>query len=85
MTTTYHVTRFYRDDPSNNRIIRIGLTKAEAQAHCNDPETSSETATSDWAQQETEKYGPWFDGFGKDTAQIIEDWNVDHGISYRGY
>jgi hypothetical protein len=60
----YRVIRFYqRDLPS--RTIATGLTLAEAKAHCNDPETSSETATSAKANAVTRRNGPWFDGYDR--------------------
>lgn len=40
-----------------NRVIRRGLTLAEAQAHCKDPETSSRSTTTD------PEPGQWFDGY----------------------
>lgn len=67
--TTYRVVRHYRDEPENNTIIKEGLTLAEAQAHCCDPETSSETARSNWAQIETAEHGPWFDGYYSETPK----------------
>jgi hypothetical protein len=43
------------------RTIDSGLTLAEAQAHCNDPETSSSTATGATARRRTKQHGDWFD------------------------
>lgn len=43
---TYKVVRFYRDNEDLNRtVVTRGLTLEQARAHCNDPETSSSTAT----------------------------------------
>ena len=42
--TTYKIIRFFQEE--DNKIIDTGLTLEEAQKHCNDPETSSSTATS---------------------------------------
>ena len=42
------------------RTIRTGLTLSEAQAHCEDPETSSSTA-SERTKRRTP--GRWFDGY----------------------
>lgn len=62
--TTYQVLRFYQDAPLLNReVIATGLTLEQAQAHCQSPETSSATATSDVAQQRTKAHGAWFDGY----------------------
>ncbi len=42
--TTYKIVRFCFDenDPQNHAVIRTGLTREEAQEHCNDPSTSVE-------------------------------------------
>jgi hypothetical protein len=62
--TTYKIVRFYRDDDDLNRsVIVSGLTLEQAQAHCNDPETSSDTATSSEALARTRAHGAWFDGY----------------------
>lgn len=59
----YKVVRYYAHRP--NRAVRnmSGLTLAEAQAHCTDPETSSKTCTTPKAKARTRQYGPWFDGY----------------------
>lgn len=60
----YKIVRFYRDNALLNGDVRAtGLTLEEAKAHCNDPETSSSTATSAEAREHTERYGEWFDGW----------------------
>lgn len=59
----YEIRRFYQDPERPYDVIRNVATLEEAQAHCNDPETSSSTATSQWAQALTEKVGSWFDGY----------------------
>lgn len=58
---SYKIVRFYFK--GGRRTINTGLTLQQAQAHCNDPETSSSTATSATARRRTEKMGPWFDGY----------------------
>ena len=57
----YKIVRHYFKNGS--RTIATGLTLAEAQAHCHDPETSSKTATSSIARARTRRMGPWFDGY----------------------
>jgi hypothetical protein len=57
--TKYKVYRFYRDH--DRRTIKHNLTLAEAQTHCQDPETSSDTC-SDLALA-NERSGFWFDGY----------------------
>ena len=59
----YRIVRHYRDAWPNRRTIRRGLTLAEAQAHCTDPETSSSTATGAVARRRTARLGAWFDGY----------------------
>ena len=57
----YKIVRMYFK--GDRRTIKTGLTLAEAQAHCRDPETSSKTATSREARKRTRQHGPWFDGY----------------------
>ena len=45
------------------RTIESGLTLEQAQAHCNDPETSSSTATGATARRRTRQHGQWFDAY----------------------
>lgn len=54
---------FNSDRAPRRRIVKTGLTLAEAQAHCSDPETSSRTCTTRAARRRTEQYGAWFDGY----------------------
>lgn len=63
MSGTYKITRMYYSDDHDTQVIKRGLTLEEAQAWCNDPETSSSTATSPAAVARTERCGPWFDGY----------------------
>jgi hypothetical protein len=57
----YRIVRMYQNGPK--RTILRGLTLAEAQAHCSDPETSSSTCTGKVGKARTRKLGPWFDGY----------------------
>lgn len=59
---TYRITRFYQQGHPKE-IIEEGLTLEEAQAHCEDPETSSRTATEAEGVERTERMGEWFDGY----------------------
>lgn len=61
---TYTVIRFFRDS-GQGRVIATGLTLEQAQAHCNDPETSSVTAIGAEGRRRTRRSGPWFDGWTK--------------------
>lgn len=58
---SYKIVRHYLN--GNRRTIETGLTLAEAQEHCSNPETSSRTATSAKARAVTRRHGAWFDGF----------------------
>ncbi len=59
----YKVIRFYFNKPGYKRTIATGLSLEQAKEHCNDPETSSSTATSSSARARTRRLGPWFDGY----------------------
>lgn len=58
----YRVVRFFLHS-RRRRTICSGLTTAQAQEHCNDPETSYSTCTKATGKARTRKYGPWFDGY----------------------
>lgn len=60
----YKIVRHYLH--KRKRTIERGLTLDEAQAHCNDPETSSRTATTARAKAITRRNGPWFDGYERE-------------------
>src|SRR4051812_26442912 len=61
----YRIERFYQNDSrfKAREIVKTGLTLEEAQAHCQDPETSSRTCTSAEGLERTKKHGPWFDAY----------------------
>lgn len=67
----YKIVRFYEDESKPKTIIKRGLSLEEAKKWCNDPETSSKTASKpkgcagDEAQiaRWHEKQKHWFDGF----------------------
>ena len=59
----YQIVRFYRNAGIRRRVIYKGLTLEEAREHCNDPETSSRTATGSIALVRTRRVGAWFDGY----------------------
>jgi hypothetical protein len=54
------VRRYFR---GGRRVIARGLSLAEAQSHCRNPETSSSTCQSAAGKRRTANLGPWFDGF----------------------
>jgi hypothetical protein len=60
----YRIVRMYlRDRPTHAVRGKSGLTLERAQAHCQDPETSSKTCTSAAGKRRTRLYGPWFDAY----------------------
>ena len=59
----YRVFRHYAD--GGRELVADYCTLDEARAHCNDPETSSSTATSAEALARTAERGPWFDGYAE--------------------
>lgn len=59
---TYKIVRHFRDS-GRKFVIKTGLTRALAEAHCNDPETSSSTCTEEAGKRRTRRSGPWFDAF----------------------
>jgi hypothetical protein len=58
------VRRYFRE--TGGRVVRRGLTLAEAQAHCQNPETSSRTCRKSANVRRTRQRGPWFDGYEKE-------------------
>ncbi len=64
MSDRYKIIRFYFHH--GRRTIKKGLTLEQAQAHCQDPETSSKTCTRASGRRRTERVGPWFDGYEKE-------------------
>lgn len=66
MSETYKILRFYQREGKPSETIKRGLTLAEAQEHCSDPETSSATCTKDRGQNRTRVHGEWFDGYTKE-------------------
>ena len=62
----YKIIRFRRF--KNRRIIYRGLTLEQAQAHCQDPQTSSATCVSPKGKrtrimEKKHAINPWFDGY----------------------
>lgn len=58
----FKIVRHYLDR-FGKRTIKTGLTLEQAQAHCNDPETSSSTCTKSVGKRRTRQLGAWFDGY----------------------
>jgi hypothetical protein len=60
---SYKIVRHFADPREEKVVITRGLTLEQAQEHCNDPETSSRTAKSQYHRNLTKSAGPWFDGY----------------------
>lgn len=60
--TTYKIVRHFSKHHSSI-VVKRKLTLAQAQTHCRNPETSSQTATGKMEVLRTELHGPWFDGY----------------------
>lgn len=63
----YRIVRIFHGD-TPERTVRTGLTLAEAQAHCNDPETSSRTCTTATGKRRTARSGAWFEAYRLDAT-----------------
>ena len=59
----YQIVRFYQDPAKLTEIVGVVQTLEKAQGHCNDPQTSSQTATDPEALERTREFGEWFDGY----------------------
>jgi hypothetical protein len=57
----YDIVRAYQDSGKSNRVLQRNVSEATAQAHCNDPESSSKTCTTSTGKARTRRSGPWFD------------------------
>ncbi len=57
----YDIYRFFLKEGKTPELVEIGLTLEQAREHCEDPQTSSKTATTPTAKARTRKHGPWFD------------------------
>ncbi len=63
-TERYYLIRFFFNGGNTKReVLREDLTLQAVEAHCNDPETSSKSCTSDEGRARTAEHGDWFDGF----------------------
>jgi len=65
MATTYKTILMYRDS-HGRRVLATRLTLEEAQAICNDAESSSETCTKPYLKRRTRERGPWFVGYERE-------------------
>jgi len=65
---TYKIVRLFFQS-SGRKTLKRGLTLEQAQSHCLDPESSSDTATGLAAIALTKRRGPWFDGYYLETTK----------------
>ena len=73
---SYKIVRMF--ERGGKRVIKRGLTLAEAQAWCKDPRTSSKTATDAKAAAYTRAHGPWFDGWEDDKKKLTSRQRQSH-------
>jgi hypothetical protein len=58
----YKVIRVFRDRPGSGRVMRTGLTLAEARQWCGNPESSSRsTRPTSYRRRYLAKHGDWMD------------------------
>ena len=62
----YKVQRMYFNRVGYFRTLARGLSLAQAQAWCSDPETSSSTCRKASNKARTRRLGPWFDSYTED-------------------
>lgn len=60
-TPKYRIVRMFFH--GRRQVIARGLTLEQAQAHCQDINTSSSTCWTTSALARTRRYGAWFDGY----------------------
>lgn len=65
---TYRIVRHFFAGRVQRRGLPSGLSLEQAQAHCQDLNTSSTTAWKTSAIQRTKRYGAWFDGYEQEAA-----------------
>ena len=72
MTQYYKIVRYYRPNEYEGKVVKRGLTRAAAVAHCADPETSSDTRTLHGNETRENGPGSWFDVFESEGANMYE-------------
>jgi hypothetical protein len=61
----YRIIRYFARS-GRKHTIDTGRTLEQAQAHCNDPETSYRTATKKAGRARTRRHGLWFDAYERE-------------------
>ena len=59
----YKIVRYYSNKALRMRTLQSNVSLETAQAHCNDPESCSDTCNSKAGTQRTRNLGKWFDGY----------------------
>lgn len=63
----YKIVRFYAGNKAKHTVRGMtGLTLEQAQAHCDNPESSFKTCTNAKGKRRTRTFGAWFDGYTKE-------------------
>lgn len=69
MSSTYSIIRRYAFKAGFSPVIKRGLSLEQAKAHCQDPETNSQTSSDKSHEAE---HGPWADAFRKESESVKE-------------
>lgn len=78
---TYRIVRHYRDLDTPSETIREGLSRAEAQAHCSDPSTSTDEYF-DGFDEEDEAYRE-YQGYTNHATWAVDLWINNDYASYK--
>lgn len=63
----YKIVRFYIGNKAKHTVRGMtGLTLEQAQAHCRNPQSGSQTCTDSKGKRRTRTFGAWFDGYTKE-------------------
>lgn len=66
----YKIVRFYEGASCRHHTIAAGLTLAEAEAYCYDPDNCSLTCRTEIGKRRTRQFGQWFDGYVRETNAL---------------
>ena len=65
----YKIVRFYAAGSRRHHTIATGLTLAEAQAYCHDPDNCSLTCHTEVGNSRTRQFGQWCEGYVREAKQ----------------
>jgi hypothetical protein len=63
---TYKIVRIFKGNHPK-QILKTGLTLRQAQTHCEDPQTCSDTCTTTEGKALTNEKGEWMDSYYPET------------------